>query len=373
MFNSKKVGLVLALSLMLGSQTLGQVQTDKQKDPDRKPNIGVMFGGKRLGIIAGIITSERAKELKLGEKKGVFVQDVFKDTAADRAGLRSGDVIIEMDGQPIESYRELRSKLQILDYGKASTLRIIRDGSQQQLSFTLDKSDHDKVNSYAYGPSKEEIEKTFEKAKEARKKAFESRHYAMENYKQEIEKARAKAKEEGKDFSFAYNFGRPRLGVGVEELTEQLGKYFGVEKDKGVLVTEVVTGSAAEQAGIQAGDVILEVNGVAINHNIQLRRELKKVDAGEVRLTIVRNRQKMEIRVNIEKASGLLEKDFYAPFADNEVIADLLDGKSQAFHFEIPDIQELPQLEGLPELPDNPEFHFNFSPDTDLQDLDIYL
>jgi serine protease Do len=370
MFTSKKIGLVLALSLMFGLHNATQAQTDKEKELDQKHHIGIILHSKHLGIIAGALTPERIQDLKLGDRKGVLVRDVLKDTSADRAGLKSGDVIIEMDGQAVESYRDLRSKINNLDYGKSASLRIIRDGAEQQLSFTLDKPDKTRAYTYAYGTSKEEMEKAFEKAKEARKKAFEDHRQSMQDYKQEIEKARAKAKEfREKDFSFAYNYGRPRLGIGAEGLTEQLGKFFGVEKGKGVLVTEVVGGSAAEQAGIQAGDVILEVNGVAISNNMQLRKELNKVDSGAVRLSIMRNHQKIEITANLEKAAMLTEKDFYTPFitADNVVV--IPEGKSNTFNFQFPEFKQIPQLEAMPEILGNPEFHFNFDSNSDLQDL----
>ncbi|KAF0247731.1 MAG: trypsin-like serine protease, partial [bacterium] len=264
MFKPAKLGLVFALSLILGFQTVGQAQTENQTeklDKD-KSKLSIVLGGKRLGIIAGFVTKERVESLKLGEKRGVLVRDVIKNSSADRAGLKADDVIIEIDGQAIESHRDLRRRLQDLGYGKSSSLKVIRDGNTQQLSFTLEKSSSDNFYAYGYGQNTEEIKKALGQNKEARKKALEESRRAREKYKVEIEKARAEGRERG-DLNWHYlSFGRARLGVQTQELTEQLGKYFGLEKGKGALISHVSEDSAGAKAGLLAGDVIIEVNGV---------------------------------------------------------------------------------------------------------------
>lgn len=364
MFKSTKLGLTLALSLILGLQTAATAQTDKKKEELDNSKITMVFGGKRLGIIAGRLSKERAQELNLGEKRAVLVKEVLKDSAADRAGLKAGDVIVELDGKAIESYQDLRRKLQEVEYGKATSLRIIRDKNPQQLSFTLDKSLEKDFYAFSYGAG-EEHRKAFEKASEERKKALEQSREALKKHRKDFEKARA----EGKADKFFFAFGRGRLGVSVQELTDQLGKYFGVEKDQGVLVSNVSEDSAASKAGLQAGDVIIEINGSAIKNSRDLRKEVSKIESGEARLIVVRNRQKIELRANLEAKPAPGENfNFYFP-AEPAALVELE-------NFAIPPIPPIPPIE-LKELKDLPEIHipdFNFDFDADfVGDLDIYL
>jgi len=371
MFKPVKLGLVFALSLALGSQTI-QAQTENLKDKvdKTKPKIAIVLGGKRLGIVAGFLTKERAEALKLGEKRGVLVREVIKDSSADRAGLKSGDVIVEIDGQVIESHRDLRNKLEKIDYGKSTSLKIIRDGAPQQLSFTLEKSNSDNFYAYAYGENNEEVKKALEKSKEARKKALQESRQSLEKYRAEMDKARAERRAEGhargENELHYFSFGRPRLGVQTQELTEQLGKYFGLEKGKGALISHVSEDSPGAKAGLLAGDVITEINGVTINHTGDLRRELNKVESGEVRLTVFRNRQRIELRAILE-AKAKLGENFNFEFPPDFPLGALpnFDGKVLVLP-EFKEFQNLPKLQGFPEM--QFDFDSNF-----LTDLDIYL
>ena len=92
------------------------------------------------------------------------------------------------------------------------------------------------------------------------------------------------------------------LGVSGDELTRQLADYFGVKQGKGVLVREVVVGSAAEKGGLKAGDVIVKVNDTEVGSVPALRRALPKASEGKqkVTLTIVRDRREQTVIVELE-------------------------------------------------------------------------
>jgi S1-C subfamily serine protease len=94
---------------------------------------------------------------------------------------------------------------------------------------------------------------------------------------------------------------RPRLGVQVEALTPQLARYFGVEEGAGVLVEEVRAGSAAERAGLKAGDVILEVNGTEVGDGAELSETLSEAEEGKVTLTIVRERARRTLEATLDR------------------------------------------------------------------------
>jgi len=91
----------------------------------------------------------------------------------------------------------------------------------------------------------------------------------------------------------------PQIGVGVTPLTEQLAQYFGV--DGGILINNVRYDSSASKAGLKAGDVIVEIDGVAVRGALGLVRAIDDKKEGEVTLTIVRDRKSQTISLTPTK------------------------------------------------------------------------
>jgi S1-C subfamily serine protease len=104
-------------------------------------------------------------------------------------------------------------------------------------------------------------------------------------------------------FVFPGTAGR-KLGVSVTSLNKQLGDYFGVAEGKGLLVESVVENSAAAKAGLKAGDVIVEIDGEAVSRQMDLTRALNKKTEGDVNLTVIRNKQRQNVRVTPEKSQA---------------------------------------------------------------------
>jgi serine protease Do len=90
-----------------------------------------------LGVQGGEITSELAEALGYESSKGAFVSQVVPDSAADKAGLEAGDVIVSVNGKAINSFSELRAKVATLGAGKKITLGLIRDGKEKSFDVTL--------------------------------------------------------------------------------------------------------------------------------------------------------------------------------------------------------------------------------------------
>jgi predicted metalloprotease with PDZ domain len=105
-------------------------------------------------------------------------------------------------------------------------------------------------------------------------------------------------------FSFLFDGGRPSLGISPDELTTQLASFFGVKQGKGVLVREVVVGSAAANAGLKAGDVIVAVDGKSVATVAELRKAIE-IKSGEekrkLELTVVRDHHEQTVPVELEK------------------------------------------------------------------------
>lgn len=94
-----------------------------------------------LGIKGNELTSDIAKAFDLDIQKGAFVSEVLDDSAAKTAGIKSGDVIISMNGKPVDSFAELRAKIATTGAGRTVQLGLIRDGKKMSVDVKLKNSD----------------------------------------------------------------------------------------------------------------------------------------------------------------------------------------------------------------------------------------
>lgn len=94
----------------------------------------------------------------------------------------------------------------------------------------------------------------------------------------------------------------PLLGISAEDLSGQLGAYFGAPESGGILVREVRAGTAADKAGLKAGDVIIKIDSKPVSSLGDLRQQLRdKSDEKSVSLGIVRKGSEMSVSIAIEK------------------------------------------------------------------------
>ncbi|MEW5682922.1 MAG: Do family serine endopeptidase [Pseudomonadota bacterium] len=90
-----------------------------------------------LGIRGGDVTADLTEAMNLSVSRGAFVNEVLPDSAAEQAGLKSGDVIISMNGNRINSFLELRAKVATLGAGREAELGILRDGKERKVKVKL--------------------------------------------------------------------------------------------------------------------------------------------------------------------------------------------------------------------------------------------
>jgi len=230
-------------------------------------------GGSWLGVETQEVTSEKAKSLKLSPDHGALIGKVLPDSPASKAGLKENDVVTEINGQRVEGTAQFRRMIREIPGGRNVQLSVWRDGKQQNITATLGKS--------------EERHNTMMKAMP---QGFAFRVPEMP----EIPEIR----------NFDWNggmllAGKPRLGIDAEDLTGQLGAYFGVPEGEGILIRNVNADSPAEKAGVKAGDVITTFNGERIRTAGELREKLAGIEAGKsVTLGLLRN--KSEIKLTVE-------------------------------------------------------------------------
>jgi serine protease Do len=230
-----------------------------------------------LGVQIAEVTSEKAKELKLPAEHGTALTEIVPDSPAAKAGLKAGDVVLEYNGQHVEGAAQFRRFIRETPAGRSVQLTIWRDGKTQSLSATLGK---------AQGPN--QIWSRSDMAP-----MIESRR---------LPRLEIPRFELGGDATF---FRRPILGITGDNLSGQLGAYFGAPDGEGVLVREVSSGSPAEKAGIKAGDVLTKVDNDRVRSLANLRDKLvekagDKDDKKTATIALLRNHKEMTVAVNIE-------------------------------------------------------------------------
>ena len=230
--------------------------------------------GGWLGVEIGEVTAEKAKDLKLPAVRGVVVDDVEPDSPAAKAGIKEKDVITQYDGQPVECTVQFRRLIRETPPGRSVTLEISRGGLTQNISVVLgDRSDV-----------------SVRKMKGKMRNFGGAYSFSMPNV------------EELPDMPDVMDARTPILGINAEDLTGQLGSYFGAPNNAGVLVREVRPGTPAEKAGLKAGDVIIKIEGKEVRTLADLRAQLRdKSNQATVNVGILRKGSEIAITVPIEK------------------------------------------------------------------------
>ena len=249
-------------------------QSQAQRAPAPLPAPQFEAGGW-LGLGIEEVTPEKAMELKLAPAHGVVVSQVAEGSPAAKAGLKQNDVITDYNGQRVEGAVEFRRMVRETPVGHTAQISIWRDAHAQTLSV--------EVGSY---PA--EIGRGFQGAM--------PRMFARPGQRQPFP---------GENFNFRAPAQTPMLGVSAQDLSGQLGEYFGAPDGEGVLITEVHAGSAGEKAGLRAGDVIAKVNGERVRNREELRDRLRtavgdKSSAKNVTLGVIRKGTETAIAIQPE-------------------------------------------------------------------------
>jgi serine protease Do len=242
----------------------------------------------RIGIAVRDVTSDDIAEHKLAGESGAIVTDVEDDMPADEAGVLDGDVIVEFDGERVRSARHLTRLVQETPSGRKVTAIVMRKGSRMTLTLAPE-ADRDSGVFTFHG-----FDTPRPPAPPAPPRAPRAPRPPMPPRAPE-----APGVWFG-DGAFAFGLGTARLGIGIETLSDQLAKYFGVEE--GVLVKSVEDDSAASKAGLRAGDVITKINGRAVEDSGELFRELQEAD-DKVEIEIVRDKKAQTVTATLETRS----------------------------------------------------------------------
>jgi serine protease Do len=237
-------------------------------------------GSGWLGVEIDEVTPEKAKDLKLSAARGAIVSEIEPDSPAAKAGLKVNDVILQYDGETVEGTVQFRRLVRETPPGRSVDLTISRDGRTQKLSVELAER-----NAY------------YEKRMEGRMRDLEKPFaFATPNLNMNLI---------GPEGSFM-DTRTPILGINAEDLSGQLGAYFGAPGNSGVLVREVRSGTPAEKAGLKAGDVIIKVDDKPVKSLAELRDQLReKSDQKTVNLSVLRKGSELKLPVDVERPKPL--------------------------------------------------------------------
>lgn len=253
--------LTTALALPLALTWRASGQTAVPPAPPVPPAISsrvitIAPPGSYLGIGIQEITAERAKALKLREEAGVEVTRVAPDSPADKAGLKVGDVVLQYNGMKVEGLEQLSRLVRETPVGREAKLDIFRNGAPLTLMARV--GEHPSLPGMPDGFS-----------------------FHMPDVPRTIQGLRS-----------------PMLGVEAESIEGQLAQFFGV--NEGVLVRTVMKGSAAEKAGVKAGDVILRVDDAKVTTPAEISARLRAAHGKPVAMAVMREHK--EVSMTVEAA-----------------------------------------------------------------------
>jgi len=233
--------------------------------PERRTFVPAPFaGGGYLGVGIQEITADRAKALKLREEGGVEITSVIHDSPAEKAGLKSGDVVVSYNGRKVEDREQFQAMVRLTPVGREAKLDIIRNGVAQTVPVRIDSRTLLFCRSNCLtndGPR------------------FNLPNIPMPDVPRVFEGMQS-----------------PMLGIEAQVVEGQLAQYFGVQ-DRGVLVWSVLRNSAAEKAGLKAGDVILRLDDVKVTSAADISAKLRMASGKTVQVSLMRDHKDMTIPV----------------------------------------------------------------------------
>ncbi|MCW5959008.1 MAG: DegQ family serine endoprotease [Pyrinomonadaceae bacterium] len=196
-----------------------------------------------LGVNIQNLTEDIAKNLELNTTKGVVVSNVRTGSAAEKAGIKTGDIIIAINGENVEDSNTLRNKVAGTLPGTEITIKIIRDGSETELKATLDEFEVPGAATPGQEPKKNNPDGSEQNGK---------------------------------------------LGLSLQPITPEIAKQLKLESTNGLVVTNVDPNGAAAEKGMQRGDVILQINRQPVSSLDEVRAAIEKSGDRPVLLLVSR-------------------------------------------------------------------------------------
>jgi serine protease Do len=189
----------------------------------------------RIGVSVGPVQREAVDEFGLKDRKGAVVSSVAPDSAASKAGLEPGDVIIQYNGKPVDNRDELVRMVVNTKPGTTVPVRVVRDRAERTLSVTVEELDLEAETSVARSSTPDADP----------------------------------AQETSSGF-----------GITLQNVTPEIARRLRLDDRRGAVITDVEQGSPAQRANLQPGDVIVRVGRQVVTTAAEAQRELARIPSG---------------------------------------------------------------------------------------------
>ena len=265
LFNMR--GEVVGINAAIVSPQIGQgigfavpVNLAKQVIPQLQAKGKVARG--YLGVSVSEMTPEYAQGFGLPENtQGALVQQVVPKAPAAKAGVKDGDVVVALNGRPVRSSSELTRNVAVIPPGGKAQLTILRGGEKKEITVTVVQRPEEEL----------------------------------------LARGELEPEGEGEAPAVSRTPKEAKLGIKLAELTPERARQLGIEGTAGVLVSDVSADGPAARAGIQRGDIILEVNRQPVGRPGQVVELVRKMKTGQVAmLRLQRGKTATFIPVRIE-------------------------------------------------------------------------
>jgi len=246
LFNLKGEVVGVNAAIISGANTIGfaiPVNVVKQILPQLKQTGRVVRGF--LGVQPQAITADMVDNLGLKSTKGALIADVVKDSPAEHSGIKPGDVVVGLNGKPVNDNSQLTRDVGVIPPGNTVKLDVVREGKPRTVEVKLAERPDEREQT-GRTPSRSSGEK-----------------------------------EQG-----------DLLGLSVQDVTPQLARRSQLDAStKGAVVVDVAPDSPASDAGLEPGDVVVEVNRRSVNSAADYRSAVKTVKKGDTVLVRVKHGQ----------------------------------------------------------------------------------
>lgn len=248
-----------------------------------------------LGVTIQDVTPDLRDALPRNIEDGVLINHVVPGSPAEEAGLEEGDVVVSIDRERVSDADDLTRIIRNAGEGTRVRVEYYRDGRRKTTRVELEN---------ASGNSASGALRRFGRNwGRDRDHSLYPRHGDLKFFD---------ADAWSDEIPMIFGVTRPRLGVRMMDMGDQLADYFKVSGDKGALITEVLEDSPARAAGIKAGDVITGIDDREIKNADGLRKAMGRLDkGGDVSVKLVRDGRNQTLVVVLEE----IERPGYRSFA----------------------------------------------------------
>jgi serine protease Do len=205
-----------------------------------------------LGVSIQPLTPELAKSFGAKDGKGVLLSEVMADSPAAKAGLQSGDILLEFQGKKMEAPADLQRAVGLASPGTSAKVKVWREQGEKSLEVKIGEAPDEQREARGGGPAQR---------------------------------------------------GKSSLGIEVRPITPEIARQLNLRTAEGVIVARVEDGSPAEEAGLQRGDVIREINRQKVRSMADFDKVTKEVKEGD-RLTVLLQRGPMSLYVAFTVGKG---------------------------------------------------------------------